>query len=99
MTSQIALAPFSRILYIIFLDLNQPFTFKECLSAVHAHYPGCTKKVLRYRINEMLQKKYLKKQRVKHKILYSCLIDKNLVPAPLAIGKPSDELNFLICGL
>ena len=99
MIPQMTLDPFTQILYAIFVDLNQPFTFKECLSAVHAHYPACKKKTLRSRIKEMVRKKHLEKQRIKHKILYRCLIDKNLVPVVPTPKKPSRRLHFFLCEL
>ena len=99
MTSRMGLYAFTKMLYFIFLDLDQPFTFDICLSAVRVIYPAYTKKALRFRIREMVQKKYLEEHRIKQKIFYRCLIHKNLVSVEQTPGKRSQHLHFFLCEL
>lgn len=99
MESQINLNPFSKLLYLIFLDLNQPFTFDECLVFVQSFYPACTKKTLQTRIKEMLRKRYLKKQRVQRKTVYKCLVSKESVLSQQTHPDSIYQSNFFLCGL
>lgn len=96
MALQIYLEAYSKILYLIFLELNQPFTFDECLVAVQSLYPACTKKVLHFRIKEMVKKKYLKKQRIKRKTFYKCLVSKTFILTLPASSVSSNHKNHLL---
>ncbi len=99
MALQINLGTFSKIIYLIFLELNQPFTFDECLAAVQSVQPACTKKILRSRIKEMLRKKFLTKHRIKRKNYYNCLINKEDFLAAEAKSAPSCRSKFFLCEL
>ena len=73
MSKQKVLGIYSKLIYFILLDLNQPFTFDECLAAVRSDYPGCTKKMLRIRLKILIDAKCLERRRIKLKNYYKCL--------------------------
>jgi len=100
-TMQFDLGIFDRKIYLIALELKQPFTLDDWVSAVQVEHPTWTKKNIKNRIKQMLRQRLLKKQCKGLKCYYSCLVNRSdFLSAEFIAGKEIDiSKNPFICGL
>lgn len=98
---QLELGLFDRKIYLIALNLNQPFTIDEWTSAVQVEHPTWTKKNIQRRIKDMLRQNLLSKHFYKFKTYYSCLVSReDFLAAEFISSRTFDTHNNpFICGM
>ena len=98
---QLELGLFSKKIYLISLELNQPFTIDDWTNAVQVEHPTWTKKNIKVRIKQMLRQNILSKQRKGLKIYYTCMVNRDeFLAAEFVSGKEIDTAtNPFMCGL
>ena len=98
---QLDLGLFDRKIYLIALELNQPFTIDDWTSAVQVEHPTWTKKNIQNRVHHMLRQNMLSKQCKGLKAYYSCLLthDEFLTAEFISNGVIDISNNPFMCGL
>jgi len=98
---QLELGLFDRKIYLIALELSQPFTIDDWTSAVQTKHPTWTKKNVQNRVKNMLRQNLLSKHRKGFKSYYSCLVtrDEFLAAEFISHKTPDGNNNFFMCGL
>lgn len=98
---QLELGLFDKAIYLIALQLNQPFTIDEWTSAVQIEHPTWTKKNIKGRTKEMLRQNILSKHSQGFKCYYSCLVSREdfLAAEFVSNGSFDTHNNPFICGM
>ncbi|ADL53673.1 hypothetical protein [Clostridium cellulovorans] len=90
---QLELGLFDRKIYLIALELNQPFTIDDWTSAVQAEHPTWTKKNIQNRVKNMLRQNLLSKHRKGFKSYYSCLVTRDEFLAAEFVSTGNIDIN------
>lgn len=98
---QLDLGLFDRKIYLIALELNQPFTIDDWTSAVQVEHPTWTKKNIQNHANGILRQNLLSKQRKGLKCYYSCLVTHDDFLSAVFVSTETFDIseNPFICGL
>lgn len=98
---KLELGAFTQKVYLLALQLEQPFTVEQLTSTIQVAHPKWTTKNTRVRIQDMLHQRLLIKQRKGLKFYYTCVLsEEEFLTAEFICGKiynPND--NPFICGL
>lgn len=98
---QLDLGLFDIKIYLIALELDQPFTIDDWTFAVQVEHPTWTKKNIKRRVNNMLHQNLLSKHRKGLKSYYSCMVthDEFLAAEFISNKARKNNDNFFMCGL